>query len=135
MSNRYAFFLGALLAAVAVALGAYAAPGLENSLLKLGYDDLPKRMQWFETGVRYHQYHALGIICAMLAAAASSSRWFHLVPWLFLTGIVVFSGSLYAMALGPESWRGLGAIVPVGGLAMILGWIALACGGLQLKNS
>lgn len=135
MSNQIAVFLGALLAAVAVGLGAYAAHGLENTLIAQGHEaDFVKRMQWFETGVRYHMVHALAILCAVLIAEVlGASVWLRVAPLLFLAGIVLFSGSLYVMALGPESWRWLGAIVPLGGVAMIAGWICVAVGALTLK--
>ena len=136
MPNHIALFLGALLAAVAVGLGAYGAHGLENTLLGLGYEaDAAKRMEWFTTGVHYHLYHALGILCAALIAEfARPSRWLQIAPLLFLAGILLFSGSLYAMTLAPEDWRWLGAVVPFGGSAMIIGWISVACGALALKN-
>jgi len=136
MSNRIALSLGAFLAAIAVALGAYAAHGLEEKILNLGYEaDLAKRMQWFETGVRYNLFHAIGILCAVLITELSdASRWFRAAPTLFLIGIALFSGSLYVMALGPESLRWLGAIVPLGGVAMIVGWICVSCGALASKK-
>ncbi len=135
MPNRVALFLGALLAAIAVGLGAYAAHGLEATLVGLKYEpDLAKRMDWFETGVRYHLYHAIGIICTVLVAEiAGTARLLRVAPILFLFGIVLFSGSLYVMALGPESWRWLGAIVPLGGIAMIAGWITVACTAWMIK--
>ena len=137
MPNRIALFLGALLAALAVGLGAYGAHGLENTLLKLGYEaDIVKRMDWFATGVHYHLYHALGILtAALIAESASPTRWLRVAPLLFLLGILLFSGSLYTMTLTPASWRWLGAIVPLGGVAMITGWICVAYGALTSKSN
>ena len=124
-----------MLAAAAVGLGAFGAHGLQDTLLELGHEaDAVKRIDWFETGVHYHLYHALGILIAVLIAEFSRpTRWLRIAPLLFLIGILLFSGSLYAMALAPEGWRWLGAVVPLGGLAMIIGWIAVACGAMSLR--
>jgi uncharacterized membrane protein YgdD (TMEM256/DUF423 family) len=102
-----------------VALGAFAAHGLKARLA-------PDLLAVFETGVRYQMYHAL----ALLAAAWASSKWpggaVTAAGWLFVAGIVLFSGSLYALALGAPRW--LGPITPVGGLAFLAGWACLAWG-------
>ena len=78
----------------------------------------------FETGVRYHMYHAL----ALLAVAWATARWpsaaVNASGWLFVAGIVLFSGSLYALSLSGVRW--LGAITPLGGLAFLAGWLGLA---------
>jgi uncharacterized membrane protein YgdD (TMEM256/DUF423 family) len=80
----------------------------------------------FETGVRYHLIHAL----ALLAVAWATTRWsslaVHAAGWLFVVGVLLFSGSLYALSL--TGVRGLGAITPLGGVAFILGWLLLAWG-------
>ena len=108
--------LGAGAALVAVALGAFGAHGLRG---RLGADALAT----FEVGVRYHMYHALGL----LAVAVARSRWpgtaTAAAGWLFVAGIVLFAGSLYALAFGGPRW--LGAITPLGGLAFLLGWACL----------
>jgi len=109
--------LGAGAALVAVALGAFGAHGLRG---RLGADALAT----FEVGVRYHMYHALGL----LAVAVGRARWpgtaTAAAGWLFVAGIVLFAGSLYALAFGGPRW--LGAITPLGGLAFLLGWACLA---------
>jgi uncharacterized membrane protein YgdD (TMEM256/DUF423 family) len=77
----------------------------------------------FETGARYQMYHAL----ALCAVAWASPRWGGAAVaagWLFVAGTVIFSGSLYLLSLSGQRW--LGAITPVGGLAFLLGWLALA---------
>jgi len=121
---------GALLAAAAVALGAYGAHGLEKKLLALGFEaDLAKRMDWFQTGVKYHLYHALGmIVVAIILERSGPSKVLWLVPAFFLNGILLFSGSLYAMTMLSASWSKLGAVVPLGGASFIVGWILLAIG-------
>jgi uncharacterized membrane protein YgdD (TMEM256/DUF423 family) len=97
--------LGAAFAALAVAFGAFGAHALRARLST----DL---LAVYQTGVLYHFWHALGILAVRAAG------------WLLAAGIVLFSGSLYALALTGERW--LGAITPAGGLAFILGWLALA---------
>jgi uncharacterized membrane protein YgdD (TMEM256/DUF423 family) len=107
----------ALLALVGVALGAFGAHGLRGRLS-------PEDLQIFETGVRYQMYHAL----ALLAVAWASDRWpgggTVVAGWAFLVGILVFSGSLYALVLTGARW--MGAITPLGGVAFLIGWAALA---------
>lgn len=130
MGSHAAIFWGALLAGAAVALGAYGAHGLEDQLVDMGYEpDLAKRLDWFETGAKYQMYHALGLILAgVLAEHRESRRALKVVAALFVLGIVLFSGSLYAMTFLSSEWGKLGAITPLGGLAFISGWICLAVG-------
>lgn len=116
-SVRIFFLLGSLLGGVGVGLGAFGAHGLQRVL---SADDIST----FEIGVRYQMYHAL----ALLAVAWAASRWESgavlASGWLFVAGIVLFSGSLYLLALTASRW--LVWITPVGGLAFLLGWAALA---------
>jgi len=102
-----------------VALGAFAAHALKAKLS-------PDMLAVFETGVRYQMYHAF----ALCAAAWGFARWqsprFIYAGGLFAAGIVVFSGSLYLLALTGTRW--LGAITPLGGLAFLAGWLCLAWG-------
>ena len=115
--DRLFLGLGAVSAGLAVALGAFAAHGLRARLS-------PEALQTFETGARYHMYHAL----ALLAVAWAVTRWpggaVTAAGWLFVAGTLLFSGSLYLLAV--TGMRMLGAITPFGGLAFILGWLALA---------
>ena len=115
--ERIFFSLGALLAGTAVGFGAFGAHALSGTL---GPEDLVT----FETGVRYQMYHAL----ALLAVAWAVGRWesvqLEWAGWLFLFGILVFSGSLYILVLTGQRW--LGAVTPLGGLAFIAGWLLLA---------
>lgn len=117
--DRAFFSLGAVFALVAVALGAFAAHGLKARLA-------PDMLAAFETGVRYQMFHAL----ALLAVAWAGSRWpggpVTAAGWLFVAGIALFSGSLYALALGAPRW--LGPVTPLGGLAFLAGWACLAWG-------
>lgn len=117
---------GALLAAAGVGLGAFGAHGLEDFLRRLGHEaDLAKRLAWYETAVRYQLFHALALlIVAALATRTSAAS--GLAAWLFIIGIALFSGSLYAMTFLGEAWRKLGMVTPLGGLALIAGWLAVA---------
>jgi uncharacterized membrane protein YgdD (TMEM256/DUF423 family) len=106
--------LGALNAALAVAAGAFAAHGLRERLAA-------RSLEIFETGARYQLYHAIGMVLAgMLVATRGATT----AGWLFQAGIVLFSGSLYALALTDA--KGLGAVTPIGGVAFLAGWLWLA---------
>lgn len=119
---RLFFALGALAAFVAVGAGAFAAHALEARLT-------PDRLDTFQLGARYQMYHAL----ALLAVAWAGTRWpgatVTAAGWLFVVGILIFSGSLYALGLGAPRW--LGAITPIGGLSFLAGWLLLAWSALR----
>jgi uncharacterized membrane protein YgdD (TMEM256/DUF423 family) len=114
--DRLFFGLGAASGFVAVAAGAFGAHALRARLS-------PDLLGVFETAARYQMYHAL----ALMAVAWAVARWPGALPqwagWLFIVGTVLFSGSLYALALSGVRW--LGAITPLGGLAFLAGWICL----------
>lgn len=110
--------LGALMMALAVAAGAFGAHGLRARLD-------PDALGWWHTAAQYHVYHALGLFAVAWAAHVGARPRPVLVAGIaLLVGIVLFSGSLYVMALTGKRW--LGAITPLGGTAWIAGWIALA---------
>lgn len=109
--------IGALAGLTGVALGAFGAHGLRGRLS-------PEMLAVFETGVRYQLYHAL-VLVALSALGPRPNGWSIVwAGWLFASGIVLFSGSLYLLAL--TGVRGLGAITPLGGVAFLLGWGLLA---------
>jgi uncharacterized membrane protein YgdD (TMEM256/DUF423 family) len=115
--------LGALLAAAAVALGAFGAHALKA---RLATDALAL----WQTAAQYHFWHALGVIAAGLALAHfPGNGWLRAAGLLLALGVLVFSGSLYALALSGARW--LGALTPFGGMAFILGWLAFAVGALR----
>jgi uncharacterized membrane protein YgdD (TMEM256/DUF423 family) len=116
------FAAGALAAAVGVAAGAFGAHGLKARLT-------PDLLAIFETGVRYHLYHALALLAVGWAASRWASPWINASGWFFGAGILLFSGSLYVLALTGVRW--LGAITPLGGVAFILGWVSLAMAALR----
>ncbi|MBM3984577.1 MAG: DUF423 domain-containing protein [Planctomycetes bacterium] len=111
-----ALLAGALLGAAGVAAGAFGAHGLRERLSAEALD-------WWETGARYQLVHALALLAVGLLArqrGAPLPLATHLLAW----GTVVFSGTLYVLALGGPRW--LGAVTPLGGAALIAGWLALA---------
>ena len=114
--------LGALSALIAVGAGAFGAHALKN---RLSPDLLPV----FEVAVRYQMYHAL----ALFACAWAVGRWPGALAtasgWLFVAGTIIFSGSLYALSLTGVRW--LGAVTPIGGLALLVGWACLAAAAIR----
>ncbi|MEA1881873.1 MAG: DUF423 domain-containing protein [Candidatus Marinimicrobia bacterium] len=107
---------GASLAALAVALGAFGAHGLKSKVS-------PVDLAIFETGVRYHMYHALGLILVGILGFHYNAEVIQLPAVLLSTGILIFSGSLYILVLTGLRW--MGAITPIGGVALIAGWLLL----------
>ena len=128
MPVRCIFPLAALLAAIAVGLGAYSAHGLAKHLETSGHEaNLAQRLEWFETAVRYHMYHALGLLLVgVLVSREGSHSALRFAATAFVVGIVLFSGSLYSMALASADWRWLGPVVPLGGVSLIVGWLVVA---------
>jgi uncharacterized membrane protein YgdD (TMEM256/DUF423 family) len=122
--DRTFFALGAISAAISVAAGAFGAHGLRARLS-------PDLLAIFETGARYEMYHAFGLALAAWAAARTPGGAAAWAGWLFVAGTVIFSGSLYALAL--TGLRALGAVTPLGGVAFIAGWIALAAAALRSR--
>jgi len=116
---------GALLAGLAVALGAFGAHGLKKLVP-------PETVATFETGVRYQMYHALALLLVGLIAERLPSVWLKRAAWCFLIGILLFSGSLYLLtalkATDSVGLGGLGIITPIGGVFFIAGWVCLAVG-------
>jgi uncharacterized membrane protein YgdD (TMEM256/DUF423 family) len=113
---------GSIAAAIGVAMGAFGAHALRTRV--------PADLQAvFETGVRYHLVHALALVAVAWAADRWPGRWVTISGWSFLVGIVVFSGSLYLLSITGVRW--LGGVTPIGGLAFLLGWTALAVAALR----
>lgn len=121
--DRLFLSLGALSGFVSVAAGAFGAHALKQRLAA----DL---LAVFETGARYQMFHALALVAvAILLGRSADSRALVAAGWLFVAGTVLFSFSLYALAL--TGIRPLGAITPLGGLAFLGGWLALAWSALR----
>jgi uncharacterized membrane protein YgdD (TMEM256/DUF423 family) len=109
---------GAVFGFLAVALGAFGAHGLQGRLT-------PADLDTFEIGVRYQMYHALALLLlAVLVARTGESGAALWAGWSFVAGILVFSGSLYLLVM--TGVRSLGAVTPIGGLALLAGWLLLA---------
>jgi len=118
---------GAAAAALGVAIGAFGAHGLPEFLeSRFGAEVVPKRIEQFETGVRYHLYQAFGLVVLGLAAERRTSKCFAFAGWLFVASIVLFSGMLYVLVV--LNMPTLGMVVPLGGVAAIIAWAALAVG-------
>lgn len=111
------FTLGAVLAGLGVVLGAFGAHALRASLS-------PEDLATFEIAVRYQMYHALALLGVAWATTQWSASTVQAAGWAFVIGILVFSGSLYVLVLTGQRW--LGAITPIGGVALIAGWAMLA---------
>ncbi len=109
---------------VAVAAGAFAAHGLKSRLT-------PEMLAVFEVGARYQMYHALALLAVGWLAARGGGPAAQGAGWFFLAGIVIFSGTLYGLALCGLRW--LGAFTPIGGVGFLLGWIALAIAALRCR--
>jgi uncharacterized membrane protein YgdD (TMEM256/DUF423 family) len=124
-AERLFIALGAASGFLAVGAGAFGAHALRARLS-------PDLLAVFETGARYHMYHAL----ALVAAAWVMHRWpgplAAWAGWLFVAGTVVFSGSLYTLALTGMRW--LGAVTPLGGLCFLAGWLCMALAVLRAPN-
>jgi uncharacterized membrane protein YgdD (TMEM256/DUF423 family) len=116
--------IAALNGAVALLCGAFAAHGLQGRVAAHAQDI-------FQTGARYHMYHALAMGLAAFAIKDRAARPARLACALFLGGLVLFCGSLYALALGANAVMGF--VTPIGGLTLLGGWIALAVAGSRLK--
>jgi len=115
--------IGSVAAFLAVGIGAFGAHGLRT---RLSADMLAV----FETGVRYHMYHALALLATALVMGRMSGWLVVCAGWCFTAGIVLFSGSLYLLAL--TGITVLGAITPLGGLAFLIGWACLALAAASL---
>ncbi len=127
MTSRHLVALGATMSGLAVAAGAFGAHALKARLE-------PGDLQVFETAARYQMYHGLALIGAGWVADRWPGRLATVAAWCFLAGVVLFSGSLYALAL--SGVRALGAITPLGGICFLAGWacLALAAGREDVKT-
>ena len=122
MTSRHLVALGATMAALAVAAGAFGAHALRARLA-------PGDLLVFETGARYQMYHGLALIASSWVAERWPGPLASAAGWCFLAGIVLFSGSLYALTL--SGVRALGAVTPIGGVCFLAGWACLALAALR----
>ena len=119
---RIFFTLGCTFGALGVVLGAFGAHALRATLS-------PEDLATFEVGVRYQMYHAFALIAVAWATTQWQASTVLVAGWAFVIGIVVFSGSLYLLVVSGQRW--LGAITPIGGLALIIGWALLGWSALR----
>jgi len=116
---------GALLMLLAVILGAFGAHALQSMLT-------PKQLASYATGVTYQQLHALALVLVgAIARVTPPSPWLARAAVLFVVGIALFSGSIYAMTFGAPRW--LGMVAPIGGTSFMLGWAFVALHALRLR--
>ena len=120
MTPRTWIAVGAFSGAITVALGAFGAHALKDSVP-------PAELEIWHTAVQYQGLHAMALILFGLFAERRPTG--HLIGWLFLVGSAIFAGTLYGMVLGGPRW--LGAITPLGGTALIVGWIAFGLAALR----
>ena len=110
--------IAAVLGFLGVAFGAFGAHGLRNRLS-------PEMLSVFETGVRYQMYHVFGLLGVAAAIGSfGQARFLYAAGWSFVVGVLIFSGSLYALALTGTGM--FGAITPIGGVGLLVGWACLA---------
>ena len=123
MTNSLFLILASINGFLAVALGAFGAHGLRNSLS-------PELLSSFQTGVQYHMYHALALLgIGILTLHNPGSMLLKSSGYLFLLGIVLFSGSLYVLSISGIRW--IGAITPIGGVSLLAAWALLFLFALQ----
>ncbi len=125
---------GAVLAGLAVAGGAFGAHVLTGKLkndTSLSADEASHRLDIFETAARYQMYHALAMLLVGLVGTRHPSTSLTVAGCCFFLGVMIFSGCLYALALGGP--KVLGAIVPIGGVGFIAGWVCLAMAALRAE--
>ena len=107
---------GSVFAGLGVAAGAFGAHALKSRLSE-------NLLAAFETGVRYQMYHAFALLVVGLLWTRYHGIALQVSGWAFIAGVVLFSGSLYGLALSEMRW--LGPVTPLGGLALLIGWVAL----------
>lgn len=120
----------AIFGMLAVILGAFGAHALKEKLS-------PELLNTFETGVKYQMYHAIALLGVGLAFAHLPAAWVARATWMFIIGVILFSGSIYALVAmkhsGSVGLKGFGIITPIGGVFLILGWLMLLLGIFNKK--
>lgn len=125
MERRW-ILIGAILAGLGVAAGAFGAHALDGHVT-------PERVEVFATGARYQLAHGLALLFVGLAAGRAPDVLWTVAGWLFTIGSVVFAGSLYALVLTDTPW--LGAVTPLGGVCLLAGWVAVAAAAARRPDS
>lgn len=130
MNPKFWIITGAFSAAVAVALGAIGAHGLEGWLEKNFEPSVATaKMENWQTAAQYHRFHAIGLIVVGFLLQRSRSRLLNAAAWMMILGTILFSGLLYVYAVTGSKW--MGPIFPIGGLSYIIGWVLLGVGAFK----
>jgi uncharacterized membrane protein YgdD (TMEM256/DUF423 family) len=124
-TSRRFLLIAAAFGLTGVGLGAFGAHSLRTTISS-------EMLTVFETGVRYQVYHAFALFVTSWSLQARQSRKFENAAWFFVAGVILFSGSLYALAL--TGIRSLGIVTPFGGLCLLAGWLVLAIGFWEQKS-
>jgi len=123
--NKLFFICGTISGFLSVAFGAFGAHALKARLA-------PEMLATFEVGARYQMYHAFALLATAWACDKWPGKFATWSGWLFISGTIFFSGSLYILTLTGQRW--LGAVTPLGGMAFLAGWICLMLAAFQAKN-
>ncbi|HRP90843.1 MAG TPA: DUF423 domain-containing protein [Edaphocola sp.] len=128
--NKKAIIAAAIFGMLAVILGAFGAHALKEKLT-------PELLNTFETGVKYQMYHAIALLAVGVLSGIAPSKWLNRSAIMFIIGILLFSGSIYALVAlkhsGAVGLMGFGMITPIGGLFFILGWLMILLGTFEKK--
>ena len=137
MNSRRWIVAGGVLGCASVALGAFGAHGLPDRLVADGWgsEQITRRIELFQTAARYQIYAAIVLLFLGLFARQTMSRLIGAAAWCMLVGNCVFSGLLYTMTFAGEDWNWLGAVVPIGGVLMIISWALIAVAGWRENPS
>ena len=128
MTTGFWLRIGAIWGFLAVSMGAFGAHGLKDRLAAIGFGEN------FHTAAQYHMYHALALVAVgVLGMVSRSGTALSIAGWSFLVGSLIFSGSLYILSLTGLKW--LGAITPIGGSLLLVGWVALAIAAGSARQS
>lgn len=123
---RILIIIAAVSGFLSVVIGAFAAHGLKKALA-------PEMIEVVKTGVQYQMYHALALLfVALILVHKPATTGLKASGWAFILGSLMFSGSLYALALGAPRW--LGPVTPLGGLCFLVGWVLLAVAAWRMKS-
>jgi uncharacterized membrane protein YgdD (TMEM256/DUF423 family) len=129
--QKQTILLGAILAMLAVIIGAFGAHYLKTIFT-------PEQLLSFEIGVRYQMYHALALLATAILFEKYNASYLKYASYLFTAGIVLFSGSIYALNIlktnGIVGIKGLGIATPIGGVLLIMGWLSIIFAVLKTKN-